>query len=204
MIGSGKICTFGYRRKWGSSLPIAAFALHGRRLWDVAPDESDPRPDFLRPVTAVCFASGKAQPVADSLNRYEPGVFAAYGITCDRCHGDATAHLRNPIAGSILNPEKLKGAVQHGVCEQCHLTGEVRIPNQEKSITDFKPGAALEDSYTAFVTAQSAGGYQGGQSRGTTGVELMRAKAATGFGVELATIRTTSRLNRQRTFGSVV
>jgi Tetratricopeptide repeat len=160
VIGSGNHA-FGYLTQVGDHIfqsPISYYT--SRHIWDVAPGyEFDPHPDFSRPVTPECLFchSGRPLPIAESLNRYQPGVFAAYGITCERCHGDTTAHLKNPVAGSILNPQKLSGAARASVCEQCHLTGETRIPNPSKSITDFKPGAVLEDFYTTYVAAQSSG-----------------------------------------------
>ncbi len=131
-----------------------------RKIWDVAPGyELDPHPDFSRPVTPECLTchSGKPLPVSDTLNRYRPGVFAAYGISCERCHGDCEAHLKNPARGSILNPAKLSGVARDSVCEQCHLTGEVRIPNPGKSMPDFRPGQTLEDVYTTYVAAEASG-----------------------------------------------
>jgi hypothetical protein len=56
-----------------------------------------------------------------------------------------------------VNPAKLHGAARDSVCEQCHLTGEARIPNPGKSIADFQPGQRLEDVYTVYIGAQTAG-----------------------------------------------
>ncbi|MGC2659619.1 MAG: tetratricopeptide repeat protein [Bryobacteraceae bacterium] len=160
VVGSGNHA-FGYLTLSGDHLfqsPLAYYT--ARKIWDVAPGyEYDPHPDFSRPVSTECLFchSGKSLPIADSLNRYQPGVFAAYGITCERCHGDTAAHLKNPVAGSILNPKTLSGAARASVCEQCHLTGEARIPNPGKSITGFKPGHTLEEFYTTYVAAQSSG-----------------------------------------------
>jgi tetratricopeptide (TPR) repeat protein len=61
------------------------------------------------------------------------------------------------MPGSILNPAKLEGAARDSICEQCHLAGEVRIPNSGKRIADFQPGQRLEDSYTVYVAAQPPG-----------------------------------------------
>lgn len=160
VVGSGSHA-FGYLIQVGDHVFQSPLSYYTKRqLWDVAPGyELDPHPDFSRPVTAECLFchSGKPLPVADSLNRYQPGVFAAYGITCDRCHGDATEHLKNPLHGSIINPKNLSGADRASICEQCHLTGEARIPNPTKSIVDFKAGGVLEDFYTTYVAAQAAG-----------------------------------------------
>ncbi len=159
VIGSGAHA-FGYLIQIGNNVfqsPVSYYA--SRRLWDVAPGyEFDLHPDFTRPVTAECLFchSGRPLPVSDSLNQYQTGVFGAYGIGCDRCHGDVEAHLRNPIRGSILNPAKLTGARRSSVCEQCHLTGEIRIPNPGKSMTDFKAGQTLEEFYTTYVGASAS------------------------------------------------
>jgi tetratricopeptide (TPR) repeat protein len=159
-IGSGSHAV-GYLTQVGDHIfqsPLAYYTV--KKVWDVAPGyESEPLPDFSRPVTTECLFchAGKTLPVAGSLNRYQPGVFSAYGITCERCHGDVSSHLKNPAPGSILNPAKLNSAARASVCEQCHLTGEARIPNPGKAITDFKPGMALEDFYTTYIAAQSTG-----------------------------------------------
>lgn len=126
-----------------------------RHQWDVAPGyEQDPAPDFARPVTPECLEchSGAVRHVQNTLDSYADPPFAAMGITCDRCHGDTATHLRNPVPGSILNPEKLPGAARDSICEQCHLAGEVRVPNPGKAITDFRPGAPLEETFTVYVT----------------------------------------------------
>ena len=43
------------------------------------------------------------------------------------------------------------------MCEQCHLAGEIRIPNPRKSIADFEPGEPLENTYTVYVSTAPAG-----------------------------------------------
>lgn len=159
VIGSGNHAR-GYLVKNGNSVFQSPLSYYTKRnLWGIAPGyELDRHPDFSRPITAECLFchAGKALPIADSLNRYQPGVFSEYSISCERCHGEAEAHLKNPLPGSILNPAKLHGAVRASICEQCHLAGEVRIPNPGKSITDFAAGKTLEDFYTTYVAEQPA------------------------------------------------
>jgi len=131
-----------------------------RRLWDVAPGYEESRhPDFSRPVTIECLLchSGRPQPIRDTLNRYQSPAFLAEGISCDRCHGPGEGHAKNPVPGSIVNPAKLSGAGRDSICEQCHLTGEVRIPNPGKSMADFRPGQSLEKSFTIYVAAGQDG-----------------------------------------------
>jgi hypothetical protein len=159
VIGSGEHA-FGFLFRIGDHIfqsPLSYYT--SRHIWDVAPGyELDSHPDFTRPVTPECLFchSGKPLPLDDSLNQYQAGVFAGYGIGCDRCHGDLDAHLKDPIRGSIVNPAKLSGATRASVCEQCHLTGEIRIPNPGKSITDFKAGQTLEEFYTTYVGAPAS------------------------------------------------
>src|ERR1017187_4996461 len=115
VIGSGAHA-FGYLVRIGDRLfqsPLSYYT--NRRLWDVAPGyEESHHPDFSRPVTLECLLchSGKAQPVPDTLNRYQTPAFLAESITCDRCHGPGEAHANKPVPGSILNPAKLRGAAR--------------------------------------------------------------------------------------------
>ena len=160
VIGSGAHA-FGYLVRIGDHLfqsPLSYYT--NRRLWDVAPGYEESRhPDFSRPVTLECLVchAGRPEPVADTLNRYQTPAFRAESISCDRCHGPGEAHAKNPVPGSILNPAKLRGAPRDSICEQCHLAGEVRIPNPGKRIADFQPGRGLEDTYTVYVANQPAG-----------------------------------------------
>lgn len=135
--------------------PICFYAGRG---WNVAPGyEENRQPDFLRPVTADCLFChvGKEEPVAGSLNRYQDPPITAEGITCERCHASAEAHLRNPVPGSIINPAGLPQRARDSVCEQCHLSGEARIANPGKQLTDFQPGQNLEDVFSVYVFASS-------------------------------------------------
>jgi hypothetical protein len=157
-IGSGSHAV-GYLARVGDHLfqsPVAYYTKRG--LWDVAPGYENTRdPDFSRPVTAECLVchSGKVIEKPDTLNSYEAPFFAPAAIGCDRCHGDPSAHLRAPLPGTIVNPARLSPRARDSVCEQCHLAGEVRIPNPGKSIADFQPGRPLEDTFTVYVAPHS-------------------------------------------------
>jgi tetratricopeptide (TPR) repeat protein len=135
--------------------PICFYAKRG---WEMAPGyEHNPAPDFLRPITADCLFChvGRERPVAHTLNRFEDPPIAAGAITCERCHGPVEAHLRQPVPGSIINPANLAPRPRDSVCEQCHLSGEARIPNAGKQISDFHPGEELESIYSVYVFADS-------------------------------------------------
>ena len=135
--------------------PLSFYAEFG---WGMSPGyENLKTPDFYRAVQPQCLFChvGDALPIAGTLNAYRNPPFTAEGITCERCHGSATEHLRNPVPGSIINPAKLSPRARDSVCEQCHLEGEVGIPNPGKEITDFRAGENLEDVYTVYVYQSS-------------------------------------------------
>jgi hypothetical protein len=161
VIGSGAHA-YGYLVQAGDHLfqsPVSYYT--SRHKWDVAPGyEETSSPDFSRPVTPECLLchAGKPQPIPDTLNRYQTPALLEESISCDRCHGPGEAHAKKPVPGSIVNPAKLQGAARDSICEQCHLAGEVRIPNPGKSMADFQPGQRLEESYTIYIAAQIESG----------------------------------------------
>ncbi len=155
-IGSGNHAV-GFLAQVGDHLfqsPISYYTK--RRLWDVAPGyEEAPHPDFSRPVTLECLNchADKPLPIPNTLNSYQSPPFAGTAIQCDRCHGPTEAHLKRPVPGSIINPPKLSPAERDSICEQCHLSGDIRIPNPGKSLADFHPGERAEDVFTVYVAA---------------------------------------------------
>jgi hypothetical protein len=126
-------------------------------MGNVARYENLKAPDFDRTAQLQCVFChvGETFPIAGTLNAYQDPPFRGEGITCERCHGPATEHLRNPAPGSIVNPRKLPPRARDSVCEQCHLNGEVGIPNPGKQLTDFHAGENLEDVYTVYVYQSS-------------------------------------------------
>jgi hypothetical protein len=158
VIGSGNHAV-GFLMEAGGHLfqsPIAWYTK--REIWDMAPGyEQAPAPDFNRPVTPQCLFchAGQATPVRGTLNRYATPPFQAEAITCERCHGPAEAHLRNPVPGSIINPQKLSFRARDSICEQCHLSGMARVPNPGRQISDFRPGQELEDIFSVYLFESS-------------------------------------------------
>ncbi|MEO7144613.1 MAG: multiheme c-type cytochrome [Bryobacteraceae bacterium] len=138
--------------------PVGYYA--NRRLWDMAPGyENDREPDFNRPITAdclFCHASG-ARAVPGTINRYAD-VYCLRGVTCERCHGDASNHLVHPQKGNIVNPQNLAAAERDSICEQCHLAGAVRFPQPERRLVDFRPGQKLSDYLAVFVAGRGSAG----------------------------------------------
>jgi Cytochrome c554 and c-prime len=155
-IGSGSHAV-GFLAQVGDHLFQSPLSYYTKRqVWDVAPGyEQAPAPDFSRPVTHECLSchADRPRPVPETLNRYQDPPFVRTEIGCDRCHGSAEAHLKRPLSGSIVNPAKLPQGARDSICEQCHLAGEIRIPNPGKAIADFEPGERIEDVYTVYVAA---------------------------------------------------
>jgi hypothetical protein len=138
--------------------PVGYYANRG--LWDMAPGyENDREPDLNRPITAECLFchSSGAGVLPGTLNRVAD-LSALRGIACERCHGDATAHLSHPEAGNIVKPGELPFAERDSVCEQCHLSGAVRIPLPGRNIGDFRPGQRLSTYLAVFVVKDHAPG----------------------------------------------
>lgn len=132
--------------------PVSFFTRKDK--WDMAPGyENAAEPDFTRPVTGECLAchAGRARLVPNTLNRFEPIEPANEAISCERCHGDSSAHLAHPGRDTIINPKRLPTRARDSVCEQCHLMGEARILNPGRQFTDFRPGQDLEDTFSVYV-----------------------------------------------------
>ena len=154
VLGSGNHA-FTYLVRVGDYLfqsPIAYYTQSQK--WDMAPGyEKQRRVDFDRPVTRKCLLchSGRPLHVRGTLNRYEQPEFAAEAISCERCHGPTAAHLQQPSSNNIVNPRKLPPRERDSVCEQCHISGEIQIPNPGLSLADFRPGQRLEDVVSTYV-----------------------------------------------------
>ncbi len=156
-LGSGTHA-FAYVIQLGDHLFQSPLGYFTGRGWDMSPGyENAKAPDFLRPVTPDCLVchAGKARPIPQTFSSYQSPPFEAEAITCERCHGPVEAHLRNPVPGSIVNPATLAPRARDSVCEQCHLSGEDRVANPGKQLSDFHPGQELEDVYSVYVSEGS-------------------------------------------------
>ncbi len=141
------------RRGSGLFLSPLSFYTEAKR-WGLAPGfEKAAAAEFTRPVTLECLAchSGRARPIAGSLNLYEQPSVEEAGIGCERCHGEATAHLRQPSRTNVVQPARLSAERRDAVCEQCHLGGAVRVLNLGKSWLDFRAGQRLEETWTVYT-----------------------------------------------------
>jgi len=156
VIGSGSHAS-GYLVDLNGRLFQSPVAYYQRlHAYDLAPGyEGVHSPDFTRPVAEGCVFchAGTALHIPGTSNRYRAPAFAEEAITCERCHGSAEKHLRDPRAGTIINPAKLEPAARDSICEQCHLLGLGRVLNPGMNLADFRPGEPLENVFTTYVAS---------------------------------------------------
>ena len=131
-----------------------------KKVWDTAPafQQAKIMPMNLAafPSCLNCHTSASRAPIAGTENKYDMPLFAHDGITCERCHGDNSAHIATG-KGEIVNPSKLAPARRDDVCMQCHLEGNVAIEQPHRKLADYRPGANLGDDvhYYLYVDQES-------------------------------------------------
>ncbi len=115
---------------------------------------------FDRDIGLECMTCHNAYPqyVNGSMNKYSEVLT---GIDCERCHGPGEAHVKQKLAGniidtskyidySIVNPGKLPLDLQFDVCQRCHLQGTAVLA-QDKTFSDFKPGRPLKEVMDVYL-----------------------------------------------------
>jgi Tetratricopeptide repeat/Cytochrome c554 and c-prime len=123
-----------------------------RQVWDMTPAYQNVReiPLNLPAHTSClhCHVSGMRAPLQGTENRYEMPLLAHSGVSCERCHGPAAAHIKG---GPIVNPAKLSPERRDAICMQCHMEGRVSIERAGRHIYDFRPGDSLSDYIRYYV-----------------------------------------------------
>ncbi|MBR9919831.1 MAG: tetratricopeptide repeat protein [Bacteroidetes bacterium] len=155
--------------------PITYYTQEER--WDLAPGfDGGGNLRFSRYLTSECITCHNHLPqaVEGSLNKYHE---MPTGIECERCHGPGELHVREKLAGeiidtskfadySIVNPKRLPRDLQMDLCQRCHLQG-LAVLEPGKDFYDFRPGMALSevmnvylprytDSHERFIMASQA------------------------------------------------
>lgn len=129
--------------------PLSWYNAYG---WDVSPGfETKNVLDFDRGIASECMFCHSTGARFDDPDEHHLVSKDLQPITCERCHGPSTEHVRKPKSSNILNPAKLSGPVRDSICEQCHLEGVERVLNPGKQWTDYQPGKIAEDSFTKYV-----------------------------------------------------
>ena len=132
-----------------------------RSIWDMSPGYQ--RRDhfrFSRPIKASClFCHNDLSPIKEGTLAHYKGEIA-HGITCVRCHGEGSTHIKTRLNGvefpkgaadpSILNPAHLSPKRQNQICQQCHLTGVARVLLPGRSWDVYDPRTPLEEYIGIF------------------------------------------------------
>jgi predicted CXXCH cytochrome family protein len=136
------------------------------REWRISPGyQRSQQVQLLRPVETACLNchASRLQPAAGTLNGYAAIPFLQAGVGCERCHGPGERHVAWMRAGvrdrgsGIVNPVKLDAARRDSVCQQCHLSGEVRI---SRNTGAFRPGDLFSERTATFVLKAPASALQ--------------------------------------------
>ena len=140
-------------------MPMTFYTQKG--TWDLPPGfENGFNTRFNRLIGLECMSCHNSYPqfVEGSENKY---TSLPNGINCERCHGPGELHVKEKLAGNlvdtskaidytIVNPGKLPIDLQFDVCQRCHLQGNAILKN-DHSFYDFKPGKKLSDYITVFL-----------------------------------------------------
>ena len=133
-------------------LPVTWYAQ--KKLWDASPGyEREPYVRLNRAVEPSCLLchSSRVRPVLGTQNRYGDPPFLENGVSCERCHGPGSEHVRDPAAARMVNPAQLDAERRDSVCSQCHLSGEARIERPGRRMVEFQAGERLADYATYLV-----------------------------------------------------
>jgi hypothetical protein len=155
-VGSGAAAR-SYLLSYEGFLYEAPVAYYGSSAsWKSAPGYAPlDYPYLTRPILPGCLgchASGIRR-IPGTQNAYASPPFQEGGVSCERCHGPGSDHI---TAGKpMLNPAKLAATQRDSICEQCHLSGEIRVAKSGKDDLAFRPGERLADDLTVFVRSGS-------------------------------------------------
>lgn len=139
--------------------PITFYTQQG--VWDLAPGFSGGfNSRFNRIIGLECMTCHNSLPqfVEGSENKY---LSVPRGIACERCHGPGEAHVKDKLAGNlvdtaqytdytIVNPRNLPRELQMDACRRCHLQG-VAVLKPGKQFDDFKPAMPLSSVMDVYL-----------------------------------------------------
>ena len=117
-----------------------------------------------------CHMSSVAKVDRGTLNHYTGAPFQYGGVTCESCHGDASAHVRSGGKSPVVNPAKLTPDRRDSVCISCHLEGDKSVEKHPGSALDYRPGDSISRYLSFFVYNQA-----GANARGVSEVEQFAA-----------------------------
>lgn len=139
--------------------PLTFYTQKG--IWDLPPgfDEGQ-NSRWSRIISVECMNCHNMYPQFESASENK-FISVKSGIECERCHGPGSIHIREKMAGmivdtseeidySIVNPRDLPRDLQVELCQRCHLQG-ISVLNEGKTFFDFKPGMKLNEVMNVFM-----------------------------------------------------
>ena len=161
IVGSGQHTNSHLMNVNGYIYQIPATFYTQERKWDLPPGfEGGFNSRFSRMIEIECMTCHNAYPkiVPGSENKF---TFVPNGIDCERCHGPGAQHVKDKLAGiivdvkkeidySIVNPAKLPVPLQLDICQRCHIQGNA-VLQEGKSFLDFRPGMNLSDVMNVYM-----------------------------------------------------
>ena len=139
--------------------PLTFYTQEGR--WDLPPGfRQGDQTRFDRSIQFECMTchNGLPELAFGSENKFNK---IPSGVTCERCHGPGSMHVREMKQGNgvdtstlldvtIVNPTDLSISQQMSLCQRCHLQGPT-VLQAGKSFMDFKPSMNLGDVMDVFL-----------------------------------------------------
>lgn len=131
-----------------------------RQRWALSPGYEVRNQHFTRPIVGECLYchANFADHMPETSNRYREPIFRGHAIGCERCHGPGQLHVARHEQGwsgemdeTIVNPSELSSSLRDAVCEQCHLSGDLRFARRGRDLYDFRPGLPLHENAAVFV-----------------------------------------------------
>ena len=155
-VGSGAAAR-SYLLSYEGFLYEAPVAYYGNSAsWKASPGHAAiDYPYLTRPISPGCLVSHASgiQQIPGTQNAYASHPIHEAGVSCELFHGPGSDHI---AAGKpMVNPAKLATAERDSICEQCHLSGEIRVAKSGKDDLAFRPGDRLADDLTVFVRSGS-------------------------------------------------
>jgi hypothetical protein len=132
--------------------PVTWFPAFKR--WGISPGYDDPKqPGFTRGVGQKCLSChvGQSAVIDGSVNKM---VISEQWISCERCHGPGSLHVKKHADGSggnsglvfdntIVNPAHLSRELSEDLCAQCHQGFPAMAYVRGRKQEDFRPGLPL-------------------------------------------------------------
>ena len=131
-------------------------------VWDLSPGYETKNSQFNRPVVEECLYchTDGANAKSGTMNQFHDPIVRAHAIGCERCHGPGKTHIESVqsdthlASETIVNPADLNPELREAVCQQCHLSGAIRILKPHRNFNDYRPGEPLHETYSTFTIKQ--------------------------------------------------